>query len=419
MKLISIDIESPLPDVAAPAVGEQWVLVRLHAQPLGMLRLPPRGYDARELAGLVPRHLAPAILHHLVEDGLWRGGEPAPWDLSGLSPDCPQHLADTDLLRLTVAVCTRNGVDRIGECLDALSAIDYPAHLLDLVVVDNAPQDDRLQRVIADRYPGMRYVVEARPGLDRARNRAVLESRGDIVAFTDDDVSVDRGWARAIARVFVQEPDAMAVTGLVVPDETDVAPQLLFEMYGGFGRGFRRRFHRIDREGGELAASRYGGAGQFGTGANMAFRRRVFDAIGLFDPALDVGTVTNGGGDLDMFFRVIKEGHLLVYEPAAIVRHRHRRTYAALRTQLANNGIGFYSYLVRAAGAYPDERGALARLGVWWFWRWNLRRLAVSWVRPRSFPRDLVWAELRGSIAGLRRYARARRHARDLDGVTA
>ena len=50
-----------------------------------------------------------------------------------------------------------------------------------------------------------------------------------------------------------------------------------------------------------------------------------FDRIGAFDPALDVGTPTRGGGDLEMFFRVLKDGYALVYEPRAIVRHRHRR----------------------------------------------------------------------------------------------
>jgi hypothetical protein len=65
----------------------------------------------------------------------------------------------------------------------------------------------------------------------------------------------------------------------------------------------------------------------------------------------------------------------LVYEPFAIVRHRHRRSYEALKTQLTNNGIGFYAYLVRSAQAYPDERAGILRLGAWWLYYWNLRRL--------------------------------------------
>jgi hypothetical protein len=116
-----------------------------------------------------------------------------------------------------------------------------------------------------------------------------------------------------------------------------------------------------------------------------------------------------------MFYRVLKTGHMLVYEPTAIVRHRHRREYAELKAQLANNGIGFYSYLVRSARAYPDERNAFLRLGLWWFWWWNVRRLLASY-KPgrRRFPRDLIVAELRGCFTGLRRYTRAQAQARDI-----
>jgi GT2 family glycosyltransferase len=408
VKLLDVDLPSSLPDVPAPSVGEQWVLVRFHGEPLGILKFRHRGCTPRELGELIAAKFSGAMLRHLVTDALTDGAA----DFDSPRTRCPQR-HDFDRPRVTVAVCTRNGADRLPECLDSLVALAYPPDLLDLLVVDNAPQDDAVRRLVAFRYPSIRYVIEPRPGLDRARNRAIAEAVGEIVAFTDDDVSVDAWWIEAVARVFVNEPDVDAITGLVLADEIDVEPQRLFEAYGGFGRGFDRQHHRVDTVSREKAARRHAGAGRFGTGANMSFRRSVFNRIGLFDPALDVGTPTNGGGDLEMFFRVLKEGGTLVYEPAAIVRHRHRRTYQQLRTQLANNGIGFYSHLVRSAREYPDERGAIARLGAWWFAWWNLRRLAQSLVKPSAFPRDLVLAELFGSIKGLTRYSRA---VREMEG---
>lgn len=402
MKLLTVDVESPLPDIPAPVVGEQWVLVRIHREPLGMLHFVDRGCSSAELARLIGEQFSWRIVRHLVADHL-----PGPLPTFDSIPSACPRLGQVPLPKMTVAVCTRNGADRIAECLDALVALRYPNDALDLVVVDNAPSDDRISRLIDGRYPRIRYVVEPRPGLNWARNRAVLEAGGEIVAFTDDDVSVDEWWADALGRVFAAEADVDAVTGLVVADEIDVEPQRLFETYGGFARGYDRQYFRVNSIEGEQAARRHGGAGRFGTGANMAFRRQVFDRIGLFDPALDVGTVTNGGGDLEMFFRVLKHGGTLVYEPRATVRHRHRRTYEQLRTQLANNGVGFYAYVVRSARAYPEERSAFLRLGTWWFWWWNLRRFARSFVKPRAFPRDLILAELRGSVTGLRRYRHA------------
>jgi GT2 family glycosyltransferase len=402
VKLLTVDLPSPLPEVPPPRIGEQWVLVRLHGEPLGILPFAGRGCNARELGHLIAERFADRILRHTTADTLAAAGE----SLEPLASQCPQR-PPYERPRVTVAVCSRNGADRLPECLDALLALRYPGDRLELLVVDNAPADDRTRQLVAFRYPSIGYVVEPKPGLDHARNRAIHEASGDLVAFTDDDVSVDPGWVDAVARVFAGEPDVQAVTGLVVADEMDVESQRLFERYGGFGRGFDRQYFRVDTVSGERAARRHGGAGRFGTGANMAFRRSVFDRIGVFDPALDVGTSTNGGGDLEMFFRVLKEGGSLVYEPSAIVRHRHRRTYEQLKTQLTNNGIGFYAHLVRSARYYPDERSAFLRLGVWWFCWWNLRRLARSFTNPSEFPRDLIVAELVGSIKGLRRYSHA------------
>lgn len=411
MKLITYDLERPAPTVPPVTAGEQWVLVRFHRRPLGMLCLEGgRAYSSAELKHLAVVRFTPELLTHAAEDALHRG-EP-PGTALALDQPCPQLSETGPLPSMTVAVCTRGGAAHIRECLDALAALDYAGDL-EILVVDNAPADDSTARVV-EAYPRLRYIVEPRPGLDWARNRAVLEARHDIVAFTDDDVSVDRWWADALGRLFAAEPDVMAATGLVVADEIDTEAQRLFEKYGGFCRGFRRTYHKVDAVSGERAATRHGGAGRFGTGANMAFRREVFARIGLFDPALDVGTPANGGGDLEMFFRVLKEGGTLVYEPAAMVRHRHRREYEQLRTQIANNGIGFYAYLVRSARAYPDERGAILKLGLWWLWWWNLRRALHSLVRRPAIPRALILAELRGSIIGLRRYAAASRRAQDV-----
>ena len=112
-----------------------------------------------------------------------------------------------------------------------------------------------------------------------------------------------------------------------------------------------------------------------------------------------------------MFFRVLKAGHTLVYEPRAFVRHRHRRDYAQLRAQITNDGIAFTACLVRCAMAYPEERFALFKVWLWWLWWWLIRRMAISFLRPGSFPRDLILAELRGALAGLGRYQQARRSA--------
>jgi GT2 family glycosyltransferase len=127
-----------------------------------------------------------------------------------------------------------------------------------------------------------------------------------------------------------------------------------------------------------------------------------------------VGTVTNGGGDLEMFFRVLKQGHTLFYEPKAIVRHRHRRDYAKLRSQIANNSIGLFSYGLRSIIVYPEERLSFFWLLIWWFVYWVLRRLWISFKHPTSLPKDLVQAEFEGCFVGLKRYQPSRQNAAEI-----
>jgi glycosyltransferase involved in cell wall biosynthesis len=155
--------------------------------------------------------------------------------------------------------------------------------------VDNAPLTDDTARFVAPLL--VRYVREERPGLDWARNHGIAEARYDITAFTDDDARPDRGWLRAIAHAFA-EPEVMAVTGLVAPAELETKAQIHFEHGYGMSRKLQRRIIRRDA----LKNCKLLQAGDFGSGANMAFRRNLFAAIGPCDVALGVDTPSGGGG---------------------------------------------------------------------------------------------------------------------------
>jgi GT2 family glycosyltransferase len=409
VKIIDIELNKPSMNIEdLNGYTAVKAMARLHGTPIGYVQVPVingQCTDATLRKAILEQYNWPILRHNLIDllAAPPRSDRLRIADLLNAShPICDQSLP-----MVTVAVCTRDRPGDLELCLDALGRLDYPN--LDLLVVDNAPSNGATENLVCTQFPNVRYVCEPRPGLDWARNRAIIEARGEVVAYTDDDVMVDPGWVRALAVLFSENPEVMAVTGLVVPYELETEAQLFFEWYGGFGRGFERKWYRVNPENDWHWP--YHGTGQFGTGANMAFRRTLFDQIGLFDPALDVGTVTNGGGDLEMFFRVLKEGHTLVYEPSAIVRHRHRRDYIKLRTQIANNGIGLYSYFVRSALAYREERSTFIRFGLRWLWWWNIRRLLISFMRPLRLPRDLILVELRGSLTGLGRYQKARRAA--------
>lgn len=410
IKLVDVELTQPLPDLLHL---ERYVtvraLVRLEGRPLGFVETPVQNgrCSASQIQEAIWQQLSYEVAQKKLLDYILCGEKEAPDAVSVLHTPPPAEPDSWPLV--TVAICTRDRTADLAQCLAAVSRLDYPR--LDVLVIDNAPSTGETQQLVATSFPRVRYVQEPLPGLNNARNRAILEARGEIIAYTDDDVIVDTNWVKALARLFVADEDVTAVTGLVVPYELETASQYLFEVYGGFGRGFETIWYRSNPlQPGEVTKM-HGGTGKFGTGANMAFRRDFLLSAGGFDPALDVGTATNGGGDLEMFFRVLKSGRTLVYEPSALVRHRHRPTYAKLAEQIRNNGIGFYAYLVRNFRHYPEERWATIWLGLWWFWWWSIRRLIGYWIRPYTLPRHLVWTELWGSLAGLFRYGRSQKEA--------
>ena len=414
IKVLEIELGRPLKDLTGlDGYTRLHALIRWHSTPVGYIDVPLNNGTCT--ASAIRAAVNHANSHNLLQAMIRRRiDEPVnenPTLEINDSKAAVNLAAAVKSPLVTVAVCTRDRAEQLKDCLSSLTKLAY--NNIEVLVIDNAPETDETKKLVQELFPDFRYVLEVRPGLDWARNRAIEEANGEIIAYTDDDVVVDPLWVDALEKVFQNDTGVMAVTGLVAPYEMDTHAQILFERYGGFGRGIKRRWYQVDKVN-QKGISFHFGAGQFGTGANMAYRKIVFEKIGVFDPALDVGTVTNGGGDLEMFFRVLEEGYMLVYEPSALVWHRHRKSIEELRVQLKNHGIGLYSYLVRSAGAYPQHRWSISRFGLWWFWYWDVRRLLKSFITTPRVPRDMIIAETGGALTGLTRYAKAKLRADEI-----
>ena len=320
---------------------------------------------------------------------------------------------------VTIAICTKDRPNDLAGLLKSLQASLAAAvrrnASLEIMVIDNASSDYRTRQTALS-FPGTGYVLEPKPGLNFARNRAVREARGDWVAFMDDDVSADVGWLDGFLDAAVAYPDAGCITGLVLPLELETDAQILFETGGGFRKGFQRVVYR-PFSGGKPFYPCF--PGLFGTGANMAVRREVARELGGFDDALDTGAPLPGGGDLDMFYRTIRAGHALVYEPAALVFHRHRRNMNELRRQYWSWGLGFMSFAAKSYRADPAARHSFRRVVKGEFKR-ALFQLGKSLLRRNglspTFPLAQLWGSMAGWMGGYHRSLRRveairRRHA--------
>jgi GT2 family glycosyltransferase len=291
-------------------------------------------------------------------------------------------------LTATVAICTRERPEDLLRTLGAVARfIDAGHHIL---VVDNAPRTTRTREVV-ERFRGVRYVCEPTVGLNVARNRAMREASTDVVAFTDDDAEPEPEWLHALLANF-GDPRVQCATGLTLPVELETEAQELFEQLSPFARGFRRRIFDGQHDNAVEV-------GRVGAGANMALRRAVIDLVGPFDERLDAGTPTCSGGDHEMFVRILAAGYQIVYDPAAVSWHRHRRTYGEVQDTLHGYGVGVYAMFT----GLLLERRELGVLRLAWAWFRSahlpeLRRRLLRRAPTRTSP--LILAELRGCLHG-------------------
>ena len=300
-----------------------------------------------------------------------------------------------DFPSLTVAICTKDRPDNLTRCLNSLLKLQEKFYF-EILVVDNAPSDQRTQDVVAA-LPTVRYVREPKPGLDFARNLAISTATGEILAYIDDDVVVDRQWLDGLKEAWAENPDASAFTGLILPFELNTEAQILFELAGGFRRGFEKIRYGQVLPGNELYPC---GSGIFGAGCNMAFCRDMLIKLGGFDEALDTGAPLPGGGDLDIFYRVIRAGYVLVYEPRYLIYHQHRRETAKLRHQYWTWGLGLMAFIIKSYQSDLPQRKNLRRLILWWF-QYEFDRLKQSIKGKHPLPISMLLAELWGGIVGL------------------
>jgi glycosyltransferase involved in cell wall biosynthesis len=403
--IFDIEVTLPITDLAlSPGDTGVAILVRRKGVPIGFWMQEASG--ARGLpAGDLARRIGELAGEKIVAEAI--RAEMIPATIAAALP------------LVTIAICTKDrpeGVERLLSSLAAQgSGLPVGSAGLEILLIDNASSDEQTQELAA-RRPEIRYVREARPGLNFARNRALQEARGEILAFLDDDVIVDPCWLAGLANAWAENRDAAAFTGQVLPMELETEAQIVFEKRGGFRRGFNRIRYGSVLPGNALYP---GGAGIFGAGANMAFKTEVLRRMEGFDEALDTGAPVPGGGDLDIFYRIIRAGHTLVYEPRFLVFHQHRREMKDLRLQYRRSwGMGFMCYISKCLKNDPERRVNLIRLINWWFI--NDLTMLLMHIKKKALgkvhlPPSIFLGELWGGVAGLMGgYSRSQRRVEEI-----
>ena len=221
----------------------------------------------------------------------------------------------------SVIVCTYNRCESLRTTLEALAAQTLQAGLaMEVVVVDNNSRDQTPQVVqeaaVRNPWP-VRYVVEPQQGLSYARNRGIGEAAGEVVAFTDDDALPEPGWVRTLVQAMTQHR-ADAAGGKILPRWLATPPAWLTD--GMLRQELWDTLALLDH-GPEIVMAD-GTSLNVLYGANMAFRKSVFQELGGFRTDLGRrGAQLSGGDDTDIVGRLLKAGKRIVYTPNATVHH--------------------------------------------------------------------------------------------------
>ncbi len=286
-----------------------------------------------------------------------------------------------DLVSVSVAISTLDRPDALARCLDALlSGTALPA---EVVVVDQGEGVETRQVIEAreDRGSHLVYVRQARRGLSASQNEAVRRTTQPLVAALDDDAVPEPDWLRrVVAALETKRYDV--VTGRLLPLERETP--------GRYAVSSRRSTRAKTYTGRALPWA-------IGSGSNFALPREWYERAGGCDERLGTGSPGLAANDMDLFYRLLRAGARIRYEPALVVRHELKST-AERRSRRFSYGYG-----IGACCAIWLREGDLYALAVAARWlALRLRRAARSLLlaRPRGLGEEAL--VLRGTLAGVR-----------------
>ena len=217
---------------------------------------------------------------------------------------------------ISVILCTYNRERYLYNVLSSIADGTYRGDY-EIVLVDNNSSDGtraECERFAAD-HPQVRfrYCFEPQQGLSHARNRGIVESQGDVLVYVDDDALVNKEYLHTYADFFARNPEAVAAGGPILPqydgcEEPDWMSHYTRQLITGkLYLGEKEREFPHDA---------------FPGGGNAAYRKSVFDTVGLFNPELGrKGNSLIGAEEKDLFDKMTSRGMRFYYLPTAILYH--------------------------------------------------------------------------------------------------
>ncbi|GFO64822.1 glycosyltransferase [Geomonas paludis] len=290
-------------------------------------------------------------------------------------------------MKISVVICTYNRSALLRDSVADLQAQDFPASQYEILVVDNNSSDDTRTvtgALAASSKVAVRYLFEARQGLSFARNTGIRNAAGDVVVFTDDDIAAPANYLNEIDRVFT-DPTVAAAGGPIRPIWPGPVPEWLTADWHGF--------LTINDFAAAAETGFFQGPCEYPWGANIAFRRGIFDRIGTFPTDLGrVGNCLMSNEEVGLCRKIQAAGLKIAFAADAVILHKipaerltrqwyYHRTYWQGRSNAVMNAEN-PAELYRGLRRYLDLL-AVYRLGQSFsaFDRRCIKREAIGYVQ--------------------------------------
>lgn len=217
---------------------------------------------------------------------------------------------------LSVIICTYNRDKYIYNVLKSVAENEFPADQYEIVLVNNNSTDhteEECKRFAAD-FPmvAFRYLVEPTQGLSYARNAGIRTAKGDILVYVDDDATVNNKYLSTYQEFFAKHPQIAAAGGPILPVYETQEPSWMSHYTRQLITGKLYLGESVK----EFPKDSYPGGG------NAAYRKSVFDTVGLFNVELGrKGNSLIGAEEKDLFDKMNTHNMKFFYLPTAILYH--------------------------------------------------------------------------------------------------
>ncbi|MFH0826898.1 MAG: glycosyltransferase, partial [Candidatus Omnitrophota bacterium] len=209
---------------------------------------------------------------------------------------------------VSIVTVNYNGKQLLKNCFDSLSGLDYPKDRLEIFMVDNASRDGSVDYV-KKQYSNVQVLKNNINNYCKANNLGIVNSKGEYVAFLNNDTKVDQGWLMELIKVINSDQEVGAVGSkiLYMDGKIQSAGHIEYPNYYWADRG------RLEEDG-----KQYNKIEEVSSISNCSalYRRKAIAQAGTFDEDFNMYME-----DVDMAFRLRHKGWKILFVPKSIIYH--------------------------------------------------------------------------------------------------